>query len=82
MKVAFLVSNERMADELRPVVDDILLNVSPFHLALVRRYAEYSSEGGRDYDSIRDVIEINRRTLRGEIAAVPELLRLAYPGRW
>lgn len=79
MKVAFLVSNERMAGELRPVVDDILLNVSPFHLALVRRYAEYSSEGDRDYDSIRDVIEINRRTLRGEIAAVPELLTLAYP---
>lgn len=79
MKVAFLVTNERMARELRPVVDDILLNVSPFHLALVRRYAEYSSEGTRDYDSIRDVIEVNRRTLRDEIAAVPDLLTVAYP---
>jgi aspartate/methionine/tyrosine aminotransferase len=79
MKVAFLVTNEQMARELRPVVDDILLNVSPFHLALVRRYAEYSREDGRDYDSIRDVIEINRRTLRDKITAVPDLLTLAYP---
>jgi hypothetical protein len=53
--------------------------VSPFHLALVRRYAEYSSDGNRDYDSIRNVIEANRRTLRDEIAAVPDLLGLAYP---
>lgn len=79
MKVAFLVTNERMACELRPIVDDILLNVSPFHLELVRRYAEYSTADDRDYDSIRDVIAVNRLSLREEIEAVPDLLTLAYP---
>lgn len=79
MKVAFLVASQEIGEELRALVDDILLNVSPFHLELVRRYAEYSSTEGRDYDSIRGLIATNRERLRKEIAAVPDLLQVAYP---
>jgi aspartate/methionine/tyrosine aminotransferase len=79
MKVAFLVASEPIARELRALVDDVLLNVSPFHLELVRRYAEYSRRDGGNYDLIRKVIADNRLNLRGRIAEFPDLLTLAYP---
>lgn len=79
MKVAFLVANKRIGHELRALVDDILLNVSPFHLELVRVYSKYSSQDGRNYDSIRGLIAANRRNLRERIAPVPDLLTVAYP---
>ncbi|MGH3769520.1 MAG: aminotransferase class I/II-fold pyridoxal phosphate-dependent enzyme [Pseudonocardiaceae bacterium] len=78
MKVAFLVASQGVGRDLCALADDILLNVSAFHLELVREYSKYSHEVD-DYDSIRGVIAANRKTLRHEVSQFPNLLRVAYP---
>jgi aspartate/methionine/tyrosine aminotransferase len=79
LKVAFLVTSGRLGSELRSVVDDILLNVSPFMLQLVQEYARYSCREKPDYASVRGVIVANRKQLREEVSSASDLLTVAYP---
>jgi aspartate/methionine/tyrosine aminotransferase len=79
LKVAFLAASKSVGSELRALVDDILLNVSPFVLQLVREYSEYSCQNTPNYASVRDVIAVNREKLRQEVSLAPDLLQVAYP---
>ena len=79
MKLAFLMASPKVGEELRAITDDILLNVSPFHLELIKQYAEFSSQCTEDYGTIRGVISANRGALRKMVTEFPALLEVAYP---
>lgn len=71
IKVAYLLCSSDLQSEVEAIVDDILLNVSPFHLELVRRYSALSEKDS--WRSVRGTIARNRQTLR-------QRLRESYMG--
>jgi aspartate/methionine/tyrosine aminotransferase len=77
MKVSFLVTTPRLAQLLEPIVDDVLLNVSPFILALVKAYSELSL--ANNYQFVRSLIEANRKFLRESLQKSTAPLRVQYP---
>lgn len=76
LKASFLMTSGDLVQTLEPIVDDVLLNVSPFILELVRRYSEFSLGDG--YSSVRDLIATNREHLRSLIAGTERAIVLPY----
>jgi aspartate/methionine/tyrosine aminotransferase len=77
MKVSFLVASPRLADLLEPIVDDVLLNVSPFILALVKAYSQLSQEN--EYLFVRSLVRDNREFLRDSLGRSAAPIRVQYP---
>lgn len=78
LKASFVLCSDDLVSRLEPIVDDVLLNVSPFILQLIRTYSEFSIEDG--YDSVRSVISTNRRYLRDQLRRSDGALSCPCPG--
>ncbi|MEO3939348.1 aminotransferase class I/II-fold pyridoxal phosphate-dependent enzyme [Dermatophilaceae bacterium Soc4.6] len=76
LKVAFLVCSGDLLQEVELIVDDVLLNVSPFLLQLVLEYSRYSIAD--NFASIRGLIRENRQILRACLKDVVQVA-VAYP---
>jgi len=77
LKVSFIVTTPALAKLVAPIVDDVLLNVSPFILALVKAYSQLSLE--TDYRSVRTLIHDNREFLRESLRNSTAPLSVAFP---
>lgn len=73
LKVGMITTSPNLAADFRRIHSDVLLNISPFTLELLRRYID--SGNGSSLDAIASVVETNRRVLRQALAGT--LLRPA-----
>ena len=77
LKVSFIVASPYLAGLLEPIVDDVLLNVSPFILSLVKAYSQLSLE--TDYHFVRSLIRDNRDFLRESLLRSSAPIRVQFP---
>jgi len=77
LKVAFLICSPDLQIPIEDIADDVLLNVSPFALELVRQYAAFSTAD--HWQSVRGVIEKNREYLRAALRDSGLEATPAYP---
>jgi aspartate/methionine/tyrosine aminotransferase len=77
LKVAFLLCSNDLLMQLEDIVDDVLLNVSPFLLEVVRRFSELSTSDS--WESVRSIVATNRSLLRELVAASGLPLSVSYP---
>ena len=77
LKVSFIVASPDLAELLAPIVDEVLLNVSPFILSLVKSYSQLSLE--TEYHFVRSLIRDNRDFLRECLLKSSAPICVQYP---
>jgi histidinol-phosphate/aromatic aminotransferase/cobyric acid decarboxylase-like protein len=77
LKVSYVVASADLFADLRTHADNVLMNVAPFLLCLVRAYAAYSEPLA--YRNVRDVIGVNRRLVRETLSQGASTLEVVYP---
>jgi len=77
LKVAFIVCSADLLQALENIVDDVLLNVSPFLLEMVRRFSELSIADS--WGSVRSTVGTNRALLRDLVISSEMPLSVTYP---
>lgn len=76
LKVSYIVASADLFTTLRELTDDVLLNVAPFNLELVKNYSILSAKD--NYATIRNLIAQNRGYLRAALGNLTSILRVAY----
>lgn len=69
IKAPFFCASRSIADATSRIYSDFLLHVSPFAVALVTEFVQLAQRDQRRH--IRDVVNVNRKTLHRDIAGTP-----------